>query len=93
MKSHSCGSGATGSMSVATILRQLTLRSDLETAWRNLHIYHDARRARCLSSSRRPILQGLRSDKRQRVELATEHDCVNFAGVADVFERIHVEQY
>jgi hypothetical protein len=40
----------------------------------------------------RGILQGLRSDRRQREELATDHDCVNLAGVADVFERIHVEQ-
>jgi hypothetical protein len=46
-----------------------------------------------LSLSVRGILQGLRSDGRQRVEAAMEHDCVNFAGVADVFERIHVEQH
>ena len=45
------------------------------------------------SLSVRGILQGLRSDRRQRVEPATEHDCVNLSGVADVFERIHIEQY
>jgi len=39
------------------------------------------------------ILQGLRSDRRQGVEHAAEHDCMDFPGVADVFERIHVEQY
>jgi len=45
------------------------------------------------SSSRRCILQSLRSDRCHRVELAAEHDCMDFPGVADIFERIHVEQH
>jgi hypothetical protein len=78
-------------MSAIEIYQQLTLGSDLEAARRDCHSPNNTRYPSCLSVSVCGILQGLRSDRRQREELATDHDCVNLAGVADVFERIHVK--
>ena len=46
-----------------------------------------------LYSPLRGILQGLRSDERQRVERPTEHYSIDFSRVADVLKRIFVQQH